>query len=209
MYYERWGQASFWLSFIGMNLTFFPMHILGLEGMPRRDYTYPDDLGWGTLNLLESIGAYLLAAGLIMVVANLTVSRFRGARVGNDPWGGDTLEWSTTSPPPEYNYAVIPTVSSPYAMWDREDRQQDERNLARGHKVLEQGHETQASSAVDADWDEILEMPSHSPWPPVFALALTGVFAFLLLQVWIGAAIFVLATLAVLAAWHGKEPQEE
>jgi cytochrome c oxidase subunit I+III len=209
MYYERWGQASFWLSFIGMNLTFFPMHILGLEGMPRRDYTYPDDLGWGTLNLLESIGAYLLAAGLIMVVVNLTVSRFRGARVGNDPWGGDTLEWSTTSPPPEYNYAVIPTVSSPYAMWDREDRQQDERNLARGHKVLEQGHETQASSAVDADWDEILEMPSHSPWPPVFALALTGVFAFLLLQVWIGAAIFVLATLAVLAAWHGKEPQEE
>ena len=125
MYYERWGQASFWLTFVGMNLTFFPMHILGLDGMPRRDYTYPRGLGWSALNLIESIGSYLLAAGLLTVAVNLAISLFRGERVGNDPWGGDTLEWSTTSPPPEYNYAVIPTVSSPYAMWDREDRERE------------------------------------------------------------------------------------
>jgi cytochrome c oxidase subunit 1/cytochrome c oxidase subunit I+III len=208
MYHEGWGKASFWLSFVGMNLTFFPMHILGLQGMPRRDYTYPSDAGWTGLNFIESIGSYLLALGLLSVFVNLAISYFRGERAGNDPWGGDTLEWSTSSPPPEYNYAVIPTVSSPYAMWDRDDREEDARNLKRGRKTLEQGHETPGTSVVDADWDEILEMPSNSPWPPILALCLTGIFTFLILQVWIGAAIFVVLTFAALAGWHNKEPQE-
>jgi cytochrome c oxidase subunit I+III len=208
MYYERWGQASFWLSFAGMNLTFFPMHIVGLLGMPRRDYTYSGGLGWTAPNLIETIGAYLLAAGLLMVVVNLAVSLFRGEAAGNDPFGGDTLEWATTSPPPVYNFPVIPKVSSPYAMWDREDREEDARNLERGSRVLERGHETPASSAVDADWDEVLTMPSESAWPPLLALALSGIFAFLLLKLWIAAGVFLLACLGVLAAWHGNEPQE-
>ncbi len=208
MYHEGWGQASFWLTFVGMNLTFFPMHIVGLEGMPRRQYTYPPDLGWTGLNLLETIGAYVLAAGLVIVAVNLAVSYFRGARVGNDPWEGDTLEWATTSPPPAYNYAVIPRVTSPYAMWDRDDRDADIRDLARGERVLEQGHETPASTVVDADWDEILEMPSSSPWPLALALSLAVVFVFLLLRQWIPAVIFVVVSLAILAAWHDKEPQE-
>src|SRR3954453_3644967 len=106
MYFERWGQPSFWLSFAGMNLTFFPMHIVGLLGMPRRQYTYPNGLGWNGYNLVETIGSYLLAAGLLLVAANLAVSLFRGARAGNDPFGGDTLEWSVSSPPPSYNFAV-------------------------------------------------------------------------------------------------------
>ncbi len=208
MYYERWGQASFWLSFAGMNLTFFPMHIVGLLGMPRRQWTYPSDLGWTGYNVVESIGAYLLAAGLLMVFVNLAVSRFRGERVGNDPFEGDTLEWATTSPPPPYNYPVIPKVTSSYPMWDREDRREDLVNLAQGRKVLEQGHETPASTTVDADWDEILEMPSSSPWPPVLAIAISGVFAMVLLKQWIAASVFLVAVLVVLAAWHGKEPQE-
>jgi cytochrome c oxidase subunit I+III len=208
MYYERWGQASFWLSFAGMNLTFFPMHIVGLLGMPRRQYTYPADMGWTGLNLIESIGAYLLALGLLMVFVNLVVSRFRGELAERDPFGGSTLEWETSSPPPPYNYAVIPAVSSPYPMWDEEDREEDVRNLARGDKVLEQGHETPASTAVDAEWDEVLDMPSSSPWPLVLAVAISGIFAFVLLRQWIAAAVFVVATLVVLAAWHGKEPQE-
>jgi cytochrome c oxidase subunit 1/cytochrome c oxidase subunit I+III len=136
------------------------------------------------------------------------VSRFRGARVGNDPWEGDTLEWATTSPPPAYNYAVIPRVSSPYAMWDREDREADARALARGERTLERGHETPASTALDADWDEILDMPAQSPWPPVLALALAAIFTFLLLRQWIAAAISLVVALAVLGAWHGREPQE-
>jgi cytochrome c oxidase subunit I+III len=208
MYHERWGQASFWVTFAGMNLTFFPMHIVGLLGMPRRQYTYPPDMGWTGYNVIESIGAYVLAAGLLMVAVNLVVSCFRGARVGNDPWEGDTLEWSTTSPPPAYNYAVIPRVTSPYAMWDREDREADVEDLAAGERVLEQGHETPAVTAVDAEWDEILEMPSSSPWPPVLALAISGVFAMVILKQWIAAGVFLVAAFVVLGAWHGKEPQE-
>jgi cytochrome c oxidase subunit I+III len=208
MYYERWGQASFWVTFAGMNLTFFPMHIVGLLGMPRRQYTYPADLGWTGYNVIESIGAYLLAAGLLMVAANLVVSLFRGEAAGRDPFGGATLEWTTSSPPPAYNYAVIPKVSSPYPMWDAADRDEDVANLAGGRMVLERGHETPASTAVDADWDEVLDMPSSSPWPVVLAIAISGIFAFVLLKQWIAAAIFVVATLVVLAAWHGKEPQE-
>jgi cytochrome c oxidase subunit I+III len=208
MYHERWGQASFWVSFVGMNLTFFPMHIVGLLGMPRRQYTYPAGMGWTGYNLIESIGGYLLALGLLMVFANLVISRFRGAPAGPDPFGGATLEWETTSPPPAYNYAVIPTVSSPYPMWDIEDRRRDVDNLARGEKVLERGHETPASTAVDAEWDEVLDMPSSSPWPLVLAIAISGIFAFVLLKQWIAASVFVVATLVVLAAWHGREPAE-
>jgi cytochrome c oxidase subunit 1/cytochrome c oxidase subunit I+III len=191
-----------------MNLTFFPMHIVGLLGMPRRQYTYHGGLGWSGLNLIESLGAYLLTAGLLMVAVNLLVSIFRGAPAGDDPWEGDTLEWATTSPPPEYNYAVIPTVTSPYPMWDREDREEDARNLERGEKVLERGHETPATTAVDADWDEILEMPSSSALPPLLALMLTGVFVFILMKLWIVSAAFLVVVFIVLGAWHGKEPQE-
>jgi heme/copper-type cytochrome/quinol oxidase subunit 1 len=208
MYYERLGQATFWLTFVGMNLTFFPMHIVGLLGMPRRVYSYPSGVGWSGYNLVETLGAYVLTTGLLLVAANLIVSLFRGAPAGADPWGGDTLEWSTTSPPPAYNYAVIPRVTSPYAMWDREDREADVEDLARGERVLERGHETPATTVVDADWDEILEMPSSSAWPPVLALSLAVIFAFLLLAQWIAAAVFVLVSLGVLAAWHGREPQE-
>ncbi len=208
MYHEGWGKASFWTTFVGMNLTFFPMHIVGLLGMPRRQYTYHGGLGWSGLNLLETLGAYLLAAGLLMVAVNLLVSLFRGEPAGDDPWEGDTLEWATTSPPPAYNYAVIPTVTSPYPMWDREDRERDASNLERGEKVLEHGHETPATTAVDAEWDEILKMPAGSPWPSVLALMLTGVFAFALMKLWIVSGAFLLAALVVLAAWHGKEPQE-
>jgi cytochrome c oxidase subunit I+III len=206
MYHERWGQASFWLTFAGMNVTFFPMHILGLEGMPRRDYTYHSGLGWGPLNLIESLGAYLLALGLLTVAVNLAVSLFRGPPAGDDPFGGDTLEWATTSPPPAYNYAVIPTVSSPYPMWDREDRERDAEDLAAGRRTLEGGHETPASTVLDAEWDEILEMPSRSAWPPVLALCLAGVFTMVLIGQWIAAGLFVLLALAVLGAWHAKEP---
>ena len=208
MYYERVGQLSFWLSFVGMNLTFFPMHILGLLGMPRRQYTYPGGLGWTGYNLLESIGAYILAAGLVLVVVNLAVSYFKGEVAGADPWGGDTLEWSTTSPPPDYNYAVIPRVTSPYPMWDREDREADRRRLERGELMLGRGHETPASSVLDAQWDEILEMPSHSAAPITLAGAIGLCFGMLVLQHYVTAAVFAGVALLVLAAWHWKEPQE-
>jgi cytochrome c oxidase subunit I+III len=209
LYYERIGQVSFWVTFVGMNLTFFPMHIVGLLGMPRRQYTYPGGLGWTGYNLVETLGAYLLTAGLLLVVGNLAVSLFRGAAAGSDPWGGDTLEWSTSSPPPAYNYAVIPRVTSPYAMWDREDREADARDLhGGGERVLDEGHETPASSVLDANWDEILDMPSKSWSPLTLAVMLAAGFAMLLTKHYVVAAVCGALALLVLADWHWREPQE-
>ena len=208
MYHEGTAKVSFWLTFVGTALTFFPMHIVGLAGMPRRVYTYEPGLGWQGWNVLESVGAYLLGAGLILIVANLAVSLRRGAAAGADPWRGDTLEWSIPSPPPHYNYAVIPKISSPYAMWDREDRDEDRRRLQRGFQVLESGHETPASTVLDAQFDEVLEMPSES-WAPIgLAAALAVVFVMLLLAHWVMAAVFAGVGGLVLVAWHAKEPQQ-
>ncbi len=204
MYHEGVGKLSFWLTFAGTFVTFFPMHIVGILGMPRRNYTYPRGLGWTLLNFIETIGSYLLAAGLIMIVANLIVSFLRGAEAGNDPFGGDTLEWSTSSPPPAYNYPVIPTVSSAYPMWDEEDRKADNRRLDRGEGLLERGHETPASTVQDAEWDEILSMPPHSPWPPVSALMMAGVFFMLVLHHYWIATGWGVAGLMTLFAWHYK-----
>jgi cytochrome c oxidase subunit 1/cytochrome c oxidase subunit I+III len=208
LYHEGAGQASFWLTFAGTMLTFFPMHIVGLLGMPRRNYTYAPNLGWTGLNLVETIGSYILAAGLVLMVANLAVSRFRGPPAGNDPWGGDTLEWSTTSPPRPYNFPVIPTVTSPYAMWDRKDRERDEERLARGEMTLEHGHETPAVTTLDARLEEILDMPSDS-WAPIsLAAALAGIFVMLLTGHVTTALVFAGLAAVVLAAWHWKEPAQ-
>jgi cytochrome c oxidase subunit I+III len=208
MYYERVGQASFWLTFAGTMTTFMPMHVVGLLGMPRRDYTYSPGLGWTGLNLAETIGSYLLAAGLMLMVGNLVVSRFRGAPAGADPWRAESLEWSVSSPPPAYNFAVIPTVTSPYPLWDRADREEDERRLARGELTLERGHLTPATTTLDAELDEILSMPSESPWPVVLAAALAGMFVMLLLGHLATALAFAGAAVAALGAWHWREPAD-
>jgi cytochrome c oxidase subunit 1/cytochrome c oxidase subunit I+III len=208
MYSETLGKLSFWLAFAGTTLTFFPMHIVGLFGMPRRVYTYPGGLGWSGYNLLESIGAYILALGLLTVAANLLISFFRGPPAGPNPFGGATLEWSVSSPPPSYNYPVIPTVTSPYPMWDAADREEDARKLARGEMILDEGHETPATSVVDANLDEVLEMPSDSPWPIVVALMMSGVFAMLLSGHLIAAWVFLGLLVLAVGAWHSVEPQE-
>jgi cytochrome c oxidase subunit I len=205
MYNEPLGQASFWLTSIGTFVTFFPMHILGILGMPRRIYTYPPGMGWTFINQSETVGAFILAIGLLTIVGNLIFSFFRGEPAPNDPWGGDTLEWSTTSPPPPYNYPVIPTVTSPYPMWDIEDRELDVRRLERGEGLLSLGHETPATSVQDAEWEEILSMPPHSIWPFLFGCCMPGVFAMLLLQHYWIALGFLVAGGLVGIGWHHRE----
>ena len=209
MYHEGLGQLSFWLTFLGTNLTFFPMHISGLLGMPRRVYTYEEGLGWGGYNLVSSIGAAVLTLGLLLVLANLAASLLRGPLAGPNPWDAPTLEWATSSPPPAFNFPVTPTVSSPYPNWDRADREVDARRLGEGALVLEEGHETPATTVLDARLDEVLEMPAESGWPVVLALCLTLVFVLLLTGHYLVAGGFAALGLVVLAAWHTKEPELE
>ncbi|MDQ6820093.1 MAG: cytochrome c oxidase subunit I [Actinomycetota bacterium] len=122
---ETLGKLSFWVMFIGFNMTFFPMHAMGLEGMPRRIYTFQPGTGWGTLNLIATIGSFILGAGILVTIANVARSYTRGAIAGPDPWKGNTLEWFTTSPPPVNNFDVIPRVRSVEPM--RDIRRQVER----------------------------------------------------------------------------------
>ncbi len=115
---EPLGKIHFWLNFIAMNLTFFPMHFSGMLGMPRRIYTYDSGQGWDTFNLISSIGAYMLVVSTSIFVYNFFRSRNKGEIAGSNPWGAGTLEWSIPSPPPEYNFAVLPTVTSRYPLWE-------------------------------------------------------------------------------------------
>src|SRR5579872_2138467 len=118
---ERLGQVQFWLMLVGANLTFFPMHILGLLGMPRRIYTYPGNLGWNELNLMQSIGAYIIAASVMIFLWNFIVTLRSGKAAGNDPWDAFTLEWDTTSPPPHYNFPEVPIVRSRRPFYDQKN----------------------------------------------------------------------------------------
>jgi len=118
---ERLGQIQFWLMLIGVNLTFFPMHILGILGMPRRIYTYPDNLGWNELNLLATIGAFIIAIAILIFLWNFIITLRSGQPAGDDPWDAFTLEWDTTSPPKPYNFLVLPVVRSRRPFYDKKN----------------------------------------------------------------------------------------
>jgi cytochrome c oxidase subunit 1 len=115
---EKLGKWHFWVFFAGFHLTFDPMHVVGLLGMPRSIYTYPANRGWNTLNMVISIGAFVQAIGVLIFVWNLIQSLRHGKEAGNDPWDAWTLEWATPSPPPPYNFAVDPVVRSRRPLWD-------------------------------------------------------------------------------------------
>jgi cytochrome c oxidase subunit I+III len=196
MYFERPGQISFWLIFIGTNVLFFPMHIVGLLGMPRRVYTYPGDMGWTAYNVIESIGGVLTAIGILTLFANLVVSYRRGPLAPIDPWHGPTLEWTIPSPPPDYNFAAIPTVRSAYPNWDRDEP----------FGVLDRGHEQVVSDVVDGYPEEIVAMPHSSAAPILLAVCASGFFAVLVVQKYVVAAMFLVLMAIVLVWWHEDEP---
>jgi hypothetical protein len=199
---ERLGRWNFWTMFIGFNLAFLPMHLTGLLGMPRRVYTYADGMGWDTLNLITSVGSFILAIGVLLLFINVIRSLKVGATAGDNPWDAPSLEWSVSSPPPSYNFAVIPTVASRHPLW--EDRLQDQgegkSSLTRGMLLVE-GKETIGTSALDAAPDMILEMPQDTFAPLLLTIALSVVFVGLLLKNWIAVTAGSLLIGIALLAW--------
>ena len=145
---------SFWVIFIGFNVTFFPMHFLGLNGMPRRTFTYDANLGWNFPNFLATIGSYVLGLGIAIYFVVMLYTYFKGKKVGRDPWDGRTLEWSLPTPPPEYNFRVIPTVHARDAWWYEKHHREEIEKEKDQHAKEEEAHGG-------------IHMPFASIWPLV------------------------------------------
>jgi cytochrome c oxidase subunit 1/cytochrome c oxidase subunit I+III len=200
---ERLGKWNFWVMFIGFNIGFFPMHILGLLGMPRRIYTYPAVTGWGTLNMAETIGALILTIGILISIWNFFVSMRRGAVAGRNPWNADSLEWDTESPPAVYNSETIPVVTTRHPLWDDFDESHDPDH----DRAFDQGRVTVVTSTLDGVPIAVAKMPEDTLTPFLMAVALTVLFAALLLKSMAVAAAATLLCLLVAAVWLW--PEEE
>ncbi|WP_340315457.1 cytochrome c oxidase subunit I [Rhizorhabdus argentea] len=202
---ERIGKLAFGLLFVGFNLTFMPMHWMGLMGMPRRIYTYPAGIGWDALNMLSSLGAVVIALSLILYLANMLVSMKRGQLSGSNPWKAAGLEWATSSPPPPYNFAHLPVVSSRTPLWDARETFP----VVSGLRVDER--ETLLTSAIDAEPD--LREPSPEPtiWPLLAGIATTIMFIASIFTPWavVWGAIPVAAALIIWFWPKSHEPAEE
>jgi cytochrome c oxidase subunit I+III len=135
---ERLGKWKFLLLFVGVNLAFFPMHIVGLMGMPRRVYTYAAGQGWDVYNLLSTIGVAIIVPGIAVFIANVAWSWFRGDRAGNNPWHADTLEWALESPPRQHAWSIHPIVASRHPLWEQDDLHRGEPAVERLVRAL--GH---------------------------------------------------------------------
>jgi cytochrome c oxidase subunit I+III len=162
---ERLGRWSFWLIFVGFNLTFFPMHILGLQGMPRRIYTYQPDMPWHGLNLFVSGCTIILTAGFIVFFVDAIRSARRGEPAGENPWDAPTLEWATSSPPPSYNFVLIPVVEGSNPLWDQRDA------LAVGQGLRTDRRELIVTTVGAAEAEARESSPRNSIWPFWTAIA--------------------------------------
>lgn len=185
---ERIGRWGFWLTFIGFNATFVLMHLTGLLGMPRRVYTYEAGVGWDWLNLLSSVGGFVMAAGVVMVILDLALHYRFGRRARRNPWQADTLEWATDSPPAIYNFASIPDIDTRHPLWAYPDLPE---TIAAGrHGLAGAAHgrrETWGSDAVSGRVREVVHLPGNSWLPLLVAVAVVCV-SLLVREYWVALA---------------------
>ena len=222
------GKLHFWLTFIGFNVAFFPMHFLGMDGMPRRVYTYQSAFGWDFWNLVSTIGAFLLGASMLVFLHNAFRSLRKGEPAGNDPWDGRTLEWSIASPPPVYNFQSIPTVYSRDAFWDQKYGNEEHGYpvpVAGGAEVSDttasEDHGTGTTEHGEGHGDEHhgIHLPGLSYYPMVVAIGMVVAGYGVIFHdtfTWALAAVGAGITLVGTYAWSfepasdpGPEPEEE
>ncbi|MDX0498935.1 cytochrome c oxidase subunit I [Sinorhizobium medicae] len=202
---ERVGRWVFWMMFVGFNVTFLPMHLTGLRGMPRRVWTYPDEMGWDTLNLISTAGTYVLAAGILVFLVDLAAKFRIGNRAVENPWGAGTLEWL---PNDVYSTRSIPHITSREPLWDRPSLPQEVRD---GHHYLPNAptgwRETIVTSPIHARPQYVIQMPGPG-WPPFLAAVFTAAFFLLLTVKMVAIAVIcgVLAIVFVLAWAWGLDP---
>jgi len=202
---EKLGKLSFWVMFIGFNVAFFPMHILGLMGMPRRIYTYAAGLGFDTWNLVVTIGAFVFGLGILISIVNLFVSLRSGVLAGRNPWNADGLEWLTDSPPKAYAFAHIPVVASRHPLWDDYENLDDPEN----DRVLDQGRLTPTTTWLDAVPVGIATIPEDSLAPLFMSLTMFGIFvAFAFHWMWAVLAMLIL-TFAIGCIWMWPNTRKE
>jgi cytochrome c oxidase subunit 1 len=192
--HETAGKINFWLLFIGFNMVFFPMHQLGLQGMPRRVYTYLPETGWSDLNFLATIGAFLMGIAVLTFVGNVFYSLKYCLHAGDNPWGADTLEWATSSPPPAYNFQYIPVVQGRHAIWNRTE------NAAVVTGLDLKKREVLATTIHDAAPDNKYELQGDSIYPFLLAVVTGATFTSVIFHPWAIPVGFVLSAL-VLFGW--------
>jgi cytochrome c oxidase subunit I+III len=200
---ERLGRVSFWLLFIGFNVTFFPMHQLGFDGMPRRVYTYVPEMGWGTLNLIATAGALVLATGVTLLVINVVRTLMSHDFVGPNPWNADTLEWAAASPPEPYNFKYLPVVKSRHPLWSHD--MEEPWPVMVGTR--EDRREIVITALLDAAPQGRVVLPGPTAIPALLAAAVSVSFIGLIFDpIWvpIGAGL----AFVVMLAWHWPRREE-
>ena len=198
---ERLGRWHVALFFVGVNLTFFPMHQLGLEGMTRRVYTYLPETGWGPLNLLASVGALVIALSVLVFLVNVVRSLRRGVPAGDNPWGAESLEWGTGSPPPPYNFQHLPTVSGRSPLWESDSATPVVTGLRTDMR------EILVTTMMDAEPDSRMRLPEPSIWPLLAALATGITFITLIFTPW-GLPIGAVFLTAAMIGWAWPSARE-